>query len=42
MRKLTTEEFVQRAKNIHGLKYDYSKTEYKPKGKFNIGCPMFT
>lgn len=29
MRKLTTEEFIQRAKEIHGNKYDYSKVEYK-------------
>ena len=26
--KLTTEEFIQRAKNVHGNKYDYSKVEY--------------
>jgi Zn-finger nucleic acid-binding protein len=25
-RKLTTEEFIQKAKNIHCEKYDYSKT----------------
>jgi very-short-patch-repair endonuclease len=29
MKKLTTEEFIQKAKFIHGSKYDYSKTEYK-------------
>lgn len=28
-RKLTTEEFIKRAKEIHGDKYDYSKVEYK-------------
>lgn len=28
-RKLTTEEFVQKAKEIHGDKYDYSKVDYK-------------
>ena len=28
MRKLTTEEFVEKAKNIHGDKYDYAKVEY--------------
>lgn len=27
--KLTTEEFIRRAKEIHGDKYDYSKTVYK-------------
>lgn len=26
---LTTEEFIKRAKKVHGDKYDYSKTEYK-------------
>lgn len=26
---LTTEEFIQRAQDAHGDKYDYSKTEYK-------------
>ena len=29
MRKLTTEEFIQRAKEIHCDKYDYSNVEYK-------------
>jgi hypothetical protein len=30
MKKLTTEEFIKKAKKIHGDdKYDYSKTEYK-------------
>lgn len=28
MRKLTTEEWIQKAKAIHGDRYDYSKTEY--------------
>jgi hypothetical protein len=28
MKKLTTEEFIQRAKEIHGDKYDYSGIEY--------------
>ena len=28
MRKLTTEEFVEKAKTVHGDKYDYSKVEY--------------
>lgn len=27
-RKLTTEEFIKRARDIHGNKYDYSKVEY--------------
>jgi len=25
---LTTSEFIERAKIVHGDKYDYSKTEY--------------
>lgn len=28
MRRLTTDEFIFKAKNIHGEKYDYSKTYY--------------
>ncbi len=28
MKKLTTEEFILKAKDIHGLKYDYSLSEY--------------
>lgn len=28
-KKLTTEEFIKRAKEIHGGKYDYSLTDYK-------------
>ena len=28
-KKLTTNEFIERAKEIHGDKYDYSKVEYK-------------
>ena len=38
--KLTTEEFVQKAKEIHGDKYDYSKVEYKSSHtKVTIICP---
>ena len=36
MKKLTTEEFVKRAKDIHGDKYDYSKVEYT--GIYNEVC----
>ena len=28
MKRLTTEEFIQKAKQIHGNKYDYSQTVY--------------
>jgi hypothetical protein len=28
-KKITTTEFIERAKQIHGDKYDYSKVEYK-------------
>ena len=28
-KKLTTEEFIQRAKHVHGERYDYSKINYK-------------
>ncbi len=37
---LTTKEFIEKAKNIHGDKYDYSKTEYiDSKTKICIICP---
>lgn len=39
MRKLTTEEFIDRARKIHGEKYDYSKVEYKSiKSPLTIIC----
>ena len=28
-KKLTTEEFIEKARKVHGDKYDYSKVEYK-------------
>ena len=38
--RLTTDEFIQRAREIHGNKYDYSKTEYKSmKEPVCIICP---
>ena len=41
MRKLTTEIFIERARGIHGDKYDYSKVEYKDnKTKVCIICPI--
>lgn len=40
-RKLTTEEFIANAREIHGDKYDYSKVEYKSaKIKVCIVCPI--
>jgi len=37
---ITTEEFIKRAKEIHGDKYDYSKTIYKNRRtKLIITCP---
>ena len=40
MRKLTTTEFIEKAKAVHGDKYDYSKTEYKGNRiKVCIICP---
>ena len=40
MRKLTIQEFVQKAKLIHGCKYDYSKVKYcNNKVKVCIICP---
>lgn len=39
-KKLTTEEFTKRAKQIHGDKYDYSLVDYKnARTKVKIICP---
>lgn len=38
-RRLTTEEFIRRAKEVHGEKYDYSVTEYiNKRTKVKIRC----
>ena len=38
--KITTEEFIQRARKVHGDKYDYSKSKYvKSSIKTTIICP---
>lgn len=40
-KKITTEEFIERAKKVHGDKYDYSLVEYKnSKTKVKIICPI--
>lgn len=40
MKRLTTEEFINKAKTIHGDRYDYSKTVYhNSRGKVCIICP---
>ena len=40
MAKLTTEEFIKRAREVHGDKYDYSKVEYVTnRTKVCIVCP---
>lgn len=40
-KSMTTEEFIERAKQVHGNKYDYSKTIYKDwKTKVCIICPI--
>lgn len=39
-KKITTEEFIEKAKKIHGDKYDYSKVEYvNSQTKVCIICP---
>lgn len=39
--KLTTEEFIKKAREVHGDKYDYSKVEYVDnKTKVCIICPI--
>lgn len=41
MRKLTTEEFIERARAVHGNKYDYSKVDYKnAQTKVCVICPI--
>ena len=41
MKKLTIEEFIEKAKIIHGDKYDYSKVEYvNSMVKVCIICPI--
>src|ERR1035437_381577 len=41
MAKLTTEEFINKARIVHGDKYDYSKTNYiNKKTKIIITCPI--
>jgi len=40
-KKLTTEEFIEKAKAVHSDKYDYSLVEYKnAKTKVKIICPV--
>ena len=40
-KKLTTEEFIERARKVHGDKYDYSKVEYvNTETKVCIICPI--
>lgn len=40
MRKLTTEQFIEKAQKIHGSKYDYSKVKYiNAQEKVCIICP---
>ncbi len=41
LRKLTTEEFIKKAKLTHGDKYDYSKVQYNnSQTKVTIICPI--
>ena len=41
MKKLTNEQFIEKAKNVHGNKYDYSKVDYKGNDiKVCIICPI--
>lgn len=40
-KRLTTEEFIRKAREVHGDKYDYSKVDYKTnKDKVCIICPI--
>ena len=39
--RLTTEIFIERSKNVHGNKYDYSLVQYvNAHTKVNINCPV--
>lgn len=39
--RVTTEEFIERAKKVHGDKYDYSNTVYKTCDvRVKVGCPI--
>lgn len=39
--RLTNKDFINKARKIHGDKYDYSKVDYKNKNsKLNIICPI--
>ena len=39
-KRLTTTEFIEKAKKVHGDRYDYSKVEYKTaKEKVHLICP---
>ena len=41
MSKITTEDFIRKAREIHGDKYDYSKTIYtNARSKVTITCPI--
>lgn len=41
MKKLTIEEFIERARKVHGDKYDYTKVGYKGNDiKVCIICPI--
>jgi len=41
MAKLTTEEFIKKAREVHGDRYDYSKVEYvNNQTKVCIACPI--
>ena len=41
MKKLTTQDFIERARKIHGNFYDYSKVDYKGRDiNICIICPI--
>lgn len=41
MKRLTTEQFIEKAKKLHSNKYDYSLTEYKNRrSEVKIICPI--
>ncbi len=40
MKKLTTEQFIEKSRQVHGNRYDYSKVNYiNSRTKVTIICP---
>ena len=40
LKRLTTKDFIQKAREVHGDIYDYSLVDYKPRDYVEIICPI--